>query len=134
MKVSITEDQLKVVQSKLLYEQILDDIVFKLSLITEDGKTEPDMEWDFEPIKKEIDLSKLWVKTKEDAIKYIEHVKDKVKNLPSDLKKRILKYIAYSLIGLLSLKQIEKYSLSIILKILPIFEVILLKLEKCTTI
>jgi len=109
MKVSITEDQLKVVQSKLLYEQILDDLVFKLSLITEDGKTKPDMEWDFEPIKKEIDLSKLWVKTKEDAIKYIETAKDKIENLPSDLKKRILKYIAYSLIGLLSLKQIEKY-------------------------
>jgi GH24 family phage-related lysozyme (muramidase) len=109
MKVSITEDQLKVVQSKLIYEQILDDLVFKLSLITEDGKTKPDMEWDFEPIKKEIDLSKLWVKTKEDAIKYIEIAKDKIENLPSDLKKRIVKYIAYSLIGLLSLKQIEKY-------------------------
>jgi GH24 family phage-related lysozyme (muramidase) len=109
MKVSITEDQLKVVQSKLLYEQILDDLVFKLSLITEDGKTKPDMEWDFEPIKKEIDLSKLWVKTKEDAIKYIEKVKDKIENLPSDLKNRIVKYIAYSLLGLLSLKQIEKY-------------------------
>jgi GH24 family phage-related lysozyme (muramidase) len=109
MKVSITEDQLKVVQSKLLYEQILDDLVFKLSLITEDGKTKPDMEWDFEPIKKEIDLSKLWVKTKEDAIKYVEKVKDKIENLPSDLKNRIVKYIAYSLLGLLSLKQIEKY-------------------------
>jgi len=109
MKVSITEDQLKVVQSKLLYEQILDDLVFKVSLITEDGKTKPDMEWDFEPIKKEIDLSKLWVKTKEDAIKYIEKVKNKIENLPSDLKKRIVKYIAYSLLGLLSLKQIEKY-------------------------
>jgi GH24 family phage-related lysozyme (muramidase) len=109
MKVSITEDQLKVVQSKLIYEQILDDLVFKLSLITEDGKTKPDMEWDFEPIKKEIDLSKLWVKTKEDAIKYIKKVKDKIENLPSDLKKRIVKYIAYSLLGLLSLKQIEKY-------------------------
>lgn len=109
MKVSITEDQLKVVQSKLLYEQILDDLVFKVSLITEDGKTKPDMEWDFEPIKKEIDLSKLWVKTKEDAIKYIEKVKNKIENLPSDLKKKIVKYIAYSLLGLLSLKQIEKY-------------------------
>jgi GH24 family phage-related lysozyme (muramidase) len=67
------------------------------------------MEWDFEPIKKEIDLSKLWVKTKEDAIKYIEKVKDKIENLPSDLKNKIVKYIAYSLLGLLSLKQIEKY-------------------------
>jgi hypothetical protein len=43
MKVSITEEQHQRVQSKIVYESILDDIVFKLSLITEDGKTEPDM-------------------------------------------------------------------------------------------
>lgn len=109
MKVSITEDQLRIVQSKLFYEQIIDDMVFKLSLITEDGKTEPDMEWDFEPIKNELDLSKLWVKTKEDAIEYFEYVKEKVKDLPLELKKKILKYISYSLIGLLSLNQIGKY-------------------------
>ena len=109
MKVSITEDQLRIVQSKLFYEQIIDDIVFKLSLITEDGKTKPDMEWDFEPIKNELDLSKLWVKTKEDAIEYFEYVKEKVKDLPLELKKKILKYVAYSLIGLLTLNQIGKY-------------------------
>lgn len=109
MKVSITEDQLRIVQSKLFYEQIIDDIVFKLSLLTEDGKTKPDMEWDFEPIKNELDLSKLWVKTKEDAIEYFEYVKEKVKDLPLELKKKILKYVAYSLIGLLTLNQIGKY-------------------------
>jgi GH24 family phage-related lysozyme (muramidase) len=108
MKVSITEDQLKVVQSKLLYEQILDDLVFKLSLITEDGKTEPDMEWDFEPIKKQIDLSKLWVKTKEDALEYIKILKEKISDLPPNLKKKIFKYAIYSFIGLISLKQIGK--------------------------
>lgn len=108
MKVSITEDQLKVVQSKLLYEQILDDLVFKLSLITEDGKTEPDMEWDFEPIKKQIDLSKLWVKTKEDALEYLKILKQKISDLPPNLKKKILKYAIYSFIGLISLKQIGK--------------------------
>jgi GH24 family phage-related lysozyme (muramidase) len=109
MKVSITENQLQKFQSKLLYEQIIDNLAFKLSLITEDGKTEPDMEWDFEPVKKELDLSKLWVKTKEDAIEYLKKIKDKFEDLPSEIKQKIFKYITYSLIGLLSLKQIQKY-------------------------
>lgn len=109
MKVSITENQLQKFQSKLLYEQIIDNLAFKLSLITEDGKTEPDMEWDFEPIKKELDLSKLWVKTKEDAIEYLKKIKEKFEDLPSEIKQKIFKYITYSLIGLLSLKQIQKY-------------------------
>lgn len=80
-----------------------------MSLITEDGKTEPDMEWDFEPVKKELDLSKLWVKTKEDAIEYLKKIKEKFEDLPSEIKQKIFKYITYSLIGLLSLKQIQKY-------------------------
>jgi GH24 family phage-related lysozyme (muramidase) len=109
MKVSITENQLQKFQSKLLYEQIIDNLAFKLSLITEDGKTEPDMEWDFEPVKKELDLSKLWVKTKEDAIEYLKKIKEKFEDLPSEIKQKIFKYITYSLIGLLSLKQIQKY-------------------------
>jgi len=109
MKVSITENQLQKFQSKLLYEQIIDNLAFKLSLITEDGKTEPDMEWDFEPVKKELDLSKLWVKTKEDAIEYLKKIKNKFEDLPSEIKQKIFKYITYSLIGLLSLKQIQKY-------------------------
>jgi hypothetical protein len=70
MKVSITEEQYKRIQSKLTYESVLDDLVFKLSLLNEeDGKTEPDMEWDFTKAKEEIDLSKMWVKTKEEALR-----------------------------------------------------------------
>ena len=64
MKLLITEEQYKRIQSKLTYESMLDDLVFKLSLLNEDdGKTEPDMEWDFTKTKEEIDLSKMWVKT-----------------------------------------------------------------------
>lgn len=109
MKVSITEEHYRVVQSKLLYEETIDEIVFKLSLLTEDGKTKPDMEWDFEPVKKEIDLSKLWVKTKEDALKYVRHLKEKIQDLSPKFKQRILKYVLYSFLGLLTLDQIEQY-------------------------
>jgi GH24 family phage-related lysozyme (muramidase) len=108
MKVSLTEEQLRSFNNRLIYEGILDDMVFKISLIVEDGKTEPDMEWDFTNVKKDIDKSKLWVKTKEDAIQYIESVFDKIKNIPPELRKKILKYVVYSFIGLLSIKQLNK--------------------------
>ena len=80
MKVSITEEQLERVKSKVIYESVLDNIVFKLSLITEDGKTEPDMEWDFTNVKKDLDISKRWVKTKEDAEEYIGNLIEKINN------------------------------------------------------
>jgi GH24 family phage-related lysozyme (muramidase) len=108
MKVSLTEEQLISFNNRLIYEGILDDMVFKISLIVEDGKTEPDMEWDFTNVKKDIDKSKLWVKTKEDAIQYIESVVDKIKNISPELRKKILKYVLYSFIGLLSIKQLNK--------------------------
>ena len=108
MKVSLTEGQLRSFNNRLIYEGILDDMVFKISLIVEDGKTEPDIEWDFTNIKKDIDKSKLWVKTKKDAIQYIESVSDKIKNFPPELRKKILKYILYSFIGLLTVKQLNK--------------------------
>jgi GH24 family phage-related lysozyme (muramidase) len=108
MRVTITEEQLARVKSKLMYESILDDMVFRLSLITEDGKTEPDMEWDFTDVKKDIDLSKRWVETKEDAEKYVGDLIEKIKNLPSNTKRKILQYVLYSFIGLISIKQINK--------------------------
>jgi GH24 family phage-related lysozyme (muramidase) len=108
MKVSITEDQYKWIQSKLMYEQVLDDLVFKLSLINEDGKTKPDMEWNFTNVKKDIDRSKEWVKTKEQALEYLSVLKDKIKSLPSDIKKKILRYVLISFLGLLTFSQIEK--------------------------
>lgn len=108
MKVSITEEQYKRIQSKLTYESVLDNLVFKLSLLNEeDGKTEPDMEWDFTKAKEEIDLSKMWVKTKEDALEYIKTLKNKIQKLPKELKRKILKYVLYSFLGLLSLTQIQ---------------------------
>jgi GH24 family phage-related lysozyme (muramidase) len=108
MKVSITEDQLRSFNNRIIYESILEEMIFKISLIVEDGKTEPDMEWDFTNVKKDIDKSKLWVKTKEDAIQYIESVTEKIKNLPPELRKKIIKYILYSFVGLLTIKQLNK--------------------------
>ena len=109
MKLTITEHQYKIIQSRLNYERILEEMVFKINLITEDGKTEPDMEWDFTDVKDDIDVSKLWVKTKEDVKEYVKKLKEKIKNLPSETKKRILKYALYSFLGILSMKQINSF-------------------------
>jgi GH24 family phage-related lysozyme (muramidase) len=109
MKVSISESHLKKIKNQFLCEQILDDMVFKINLINEDEEREPDMEWDFTNIKKDLNRSKSWVKTKEDVIEYLKILKEKIDNLPSELKRKIIKYVLYSFIGLVSLKQIQKY-------------------------
>ena len=109
MKVLITEDQYISIQSKLIYEQVLDDLVFKLSLISEDdGKTKPDIEWDFTDVKKDIDKSKDWVKRKKHALEYLSVLKDKIKSLPKSIKNKVLRYVLISFLGLLTFSQIEK--------------------------
>jgi GH24 family phage-related lysozyme (muramidase) len=107
MKLVISEHQYEIIQSRLNYERVLEEMVFKINILTEDGKTEPDMEWDFTNVKDDIDVSKLWVKTKEDVKEYVQKLKEKIKNLPSETKKRILKYALYSFLGILSMKQIN---------------------------
>lgn len=109
MKLSIREDQYKIIESYTNHHQILDEVVFKLSVLTEDEEREPDMEWDFTNVKDEIDFSKMWVKTKEDVQKYISILKDKIKELPENLKRKILRYVMYSFLGIISLKQIQNY-------------------------
>ena len=107
MKLSLTEYQYQRIQERIACENILEGMAFKISLITEDGKTEPDMEWDFSEVKKDLDLSKLWVKTKEDAKEYLSILKEKIKKLPTELKKKIIRYVMYTFLGLLSLNQIQ---------------------------
>lgn len=109
MKVSLTEEQFQRIQTKFVYESIIDDMVFKLSLIVEnDGKTKPDMEWDFSDVKKDLQKSFSWVKTKKDAFEYIKTLEEKIKNLPEDVKTKIKKYVLYFFVGLLSSDQIPQ--------------------------
>jgi hypothetical protein len=85
----------------------LDKVVSKLSLLKEDGKTEPDMEWDFTQVKQDLDKSKEWVKTKEDVKQYLKLLFQKIKSLPKTTKTKILKYVLFSFIGLVSLKELS---------------------------
>ena len=105
MKVVLTEDQINVINSKLIYEEILDGMVFSLCLLFEDEEREPDMEWDFTQAKDQLEKASSWVKTKEDAIEFIKKVKDKVKQLPDDIKRKIFQYTLYTVLGLVTTKQ-----------------------------
>lgn len=108
MKVVLTEDQINVINSKLIYEEILDEMVFSLSLLFEDEEREPDMEWDFTQAKDQLEKASSWVKTKEDAVEFIGKVKDKVKALPEDTKRKIFQYVMYSVMGLITVKQFNQ--------------------------
>ena len=86
MKVILTEEQLDLVNAKMNYIQILDEMVFSLSLLSEDEEREPDMEWDFTTAKDQIQQASRWVKTKEDAIEFLRTVRDKIKQLQDNTK------------------------------------------------
>jgi GH24 family phage-related lysozyme (muramidase) len=58
-------------------------------------------EWDL--AKEKIDKSTENVQTKTQAQKYLENFLDKIKNLPRKLKIKLVKYVAMSLIGLISI-------------------------------
>lgn len=87
-------------------EKILESLFNKLSILTEDGKIEPDMEWDF--TKGELDKSKRWVKTKEDVKKYLTLLFDKMKRIPKKVKINILKYVLASFVGILTVSELTK--------------------------
>ena len=107
MKLSITEHQYSIIQSHLNYKNVIEEMVFKVSILTENEEREPDMEWDFTEVKNNLDTSKLWVKTKEDVKEYLQTLKNKIKNLPFNTKKRIIKYVLYSFLGILTINQIN---------------------------
>jgi|694.fasta_scaffold87093_1 GH24 family phage-related lysozyme (muramidase) len=107
MKLSITEHQYSIIRSHLNYKNVIEEMVFKVSILTENEEREPDMEWDFTEVKNDLDTSKLWVKTKEDVKEYLQTLKNKIKNLPSNTKKRIIKYVLYSFLGILTINQIN---------------------------
>ena len=82
----------------------LNKVVKKINFLTEDGKKEPDMEWDLTDFKKDIDNSKKWVKTTEDIKQYLKLLFQKLKNSPKNLKNKVIKYVLVSFLGFISLK------------------------------
>ena len=108
MKIILTEEQLDLVNAKMNYIQILDEMVFSLSLLSEDEERAPDMEWDFTTAKDQIKQASRWVKTKEDAIEFLRTVRDKIKELPDNTKLKIMEYVIFALMGVVGLKLIYR--------------------------
>ena len=82
----------------------LDRIVELCSLLNEQKK--PDFDWEFD-VKKNIEKSIDWVKTKVQAISYIKTLFDKIKNVSDNLKHKILRYVIYSFVGLFTITQMN---------------------------
>ena len=82
----------------------LDKIVELCSLLSESKK--PDFEWEFD-VKKNIEKSIEWVKSKSQAISYIKTLFDKIKNVSENLKHKILRYVIYSFVGLFTITQMN---------------------------
>ena len=89
------------------HDVYLDRVVTLSKLITEnEGEREPDMVWDFTDVKQNIDKSKGWVRTKEDVIEYLKNLLKKLENVQLPIKNKILKYVLYSFLGILTISQI----------------------------
>ena len=82
----------------------LDRVVELCRILNEEKK--PDFEWEFE-VKKNVDKSLDWVKTKDQAISYIKTLYDKIKNVSDNIKHKILRYVIYSFVGLFTITQMN---------------------------
>ena len=91
---------------------VLRNLNLKYSLINESewlkDEPSPTYRWDLTPeVEEDLDNSSKWVKTKDDVIKYIKIFIDEIKSLPKNFKRKALKYILASFIGILTMSQIN---------------------------
>ena len=82
------------------------DKMVESCLMTEDRK--PDMEWDFQDIKTNIDKSKMNITSRGEIITYLEKFFSKIKNIPTSTKKTVIKYVLISFLGIMSIGQLTK--------------------------
>jgi GH24 family phage-related lysozyme (muramidase) len=66
------------------------------------------MVWDFTQAKDQIEKASSWVKTKEDAIEFLKTVRDKIKELPTNTKLKIMEYVIMALMGVVGVKLIYR--------------------------
>ncbi len=91
---------------------VLKNLFMKYSLINENewlkDEPSPTYHWNLsKEEKEEINNSSKWVKTKEDVLNYIKVFIEEIKSLPKWVKRKFLKYVLYSFMGILSLSQIN---------------------------
>lgn len=97
-------------KENLKYSSKLIDLIIKESLIiSESEEKEPDMIWDFTDVERNVKNSTSWIKTKEEALDYLKLLNQKIKNLDTNVRKRIFKIALISLIGVLGVKQTQNF-------------------------
>lgn len=111
---SIRKQVRLIIEQKILSEHYLNEAIEILMEVAD--QPSPTFDWDLtggepnkdeEPVtftwdlaKEKVDLSKKYVKTKEQAIEYLKNFFNQIKKLPRGLKIKIAKYVVSSFIGL----------------------------------
>lgn len=105
----------KILSEQMIIEHSNNNIDQAINIISENTNTfewdftqkdepSPSFEWDI--AKEKIDSSKSYIQTKEQAYEYLKRFFDKIKNLPNQVKIKLAKYVAYSLLGVIGLNAI----------------------------
>lgn len=100
---NIIKEEIELKNNLKLSSFYINKTIHSLIVLVENEEREPDMVWDFTNIKKNIDKSTFWIKTKNQALEYLKLLKEKIKNLDIRTRKRIIKYALISLIGVIGL-------------------------------
>lgn len=79
------------------------DLVF--NSVNEDDEPSPTFEWDI--AKEKLDNSMSFVKTKEQAQEYLVRVLEKIQSIPRAIKIKIVKYLVFTLVGLMGYSAIK---------------------------
>jgi hypothetical protein len=101
---------------KIIREELLMmnewDFIRELTILTEEEVNSRNFKWDI--VKEKIDITKRNVRTNSQAESYLNTFLDKVKDVPKQLKIKMVQYVIMGLAGFLSMstitKNIENYS------------------------
>jgi GH24 family phage-related lysozyme (muramidase) len=111
IKSIIKEEINKSVNNNILETKYyLKKVVNNLLLINEGewlkDEPSPTYHWDLtQKVKEDLKKSRKWVKTKDDVIQYLKTSLDEIKDLPFKLKRKVIKYMLYSFLGIISFNQ-----------------------------
>ena len=84
------------------FELYIDEV---FNSIKESDESSPTFEWDI--AKEKIDRSKLGINTAKEAYVYLNRFIDKVKNLPRNIREKLIRYVAISFVGILGISAIS---------------------------
>ena len=91
-------------ESQKLIKEFFDYIDLEFSFLNENDEPSPTFEWDI--AREKIDKSTRFIRSKNQAISFFLDTIKKVKNIPKSIKKRILGYVAISIVSFIGYKSL----------------------------